>query len=209
MATTFLLWLCKLDLKKIFFRLHIQVIPCSIWLFISGLFHLEKCPQGPFMLSQIIEFLYFLWLNSIPVCVCAHTCARLVAQLCPTFCDPMDCSPPGSSVHRDSPGRNTGVGCHTLLQGIFPTQGWNPSLLNCRCILYTLSHVEKQPERLRDLASLLLSLTLPFQHEGMHKTPLFPVSGKHPSSKIQSRAEGAWRNWFKNCPPFHHPNPFS
>ena len=35
----------------------------------------------------------------------------------------MDCSPPGSSVHGDSPGKNTGVGCHVLLQGIFPTQG--------------------------------------------------------------------------------------
>ena len=31
---------------------------------------------------------------------------------CPTLCDPMDCSPPGSSVH--SPGKNTGVGCHAL-----------------------------------------------------------------------------------------------
>ena len=35
----------------------------------------------------------------------------------------MDCSPPGSSVLGDSPGKNTGVGCHALLQGIFPTQG--------------------------------------------------------------------------------------
>ena len=36
-------------------------------------------------------------------------------------CDPMDCSQPGFSVHGDSPGRNTEVGCHFLLQGIFPT----------------------------------------------------------------------------------------
>ena len=36
---------------------------------------------------------------------------------------PMDCSTPGSSVHGDSPGKNTGVGCHAFLQGIFPTQG--------------------------------------------------------------------------------------
>ena len=34
----------------------------------------------------------------------------------------MDCSPPGSSVHGDFPGKNTGVGCHTLLQGIFLTR---------------------------------------------------------------------------------------
>ena len=39
----------------------------------------------------------------------------LVAQLCPTLCDPMDCSPPGSFVHGDSLGKNTGVGCHALL----------------------------------------------------------------------------------------------
>ena len=38
----------------------------------------------------------------------------------------MDCSPACSSVHGDSPGKNTGVGCHSLLQGIFPTQGLNP-----------------------------------------------------------------------------------
>ena len=40
-----------------------------------------------------------------------------VARSCPTLCDPMDCSPPGSSVHGDPPGKNTGVGCHALLQG--------------------------------------------------------------------------------------------
>ena len=40
----------------------------------------------------------------------------------------MDRIPPGSSVHDESPGKNTGVGCHALLQGIFPTQGLNPSL---------------------------------------------------------------------------------
>ena len=39
----------------------------------------------------------------------------------------------------DSPGKNTGVGCHALLQGIFPTQGSNPGLLHCRQILYHLS----------------------------------------------------------------------
>ena len=52
----------------------------------------------------------------------------------------MDCSLPGSSVHEDSPGKNTGVGCHFLLQGIFPTQGWNLGLLHCRQTLYWLSY---------------------------------------------------------------------
>ena len=56
--------------------------------------------------------------------------------------DSMDYSPPGSSVHGDSPGKNTGVGCHALLQGIFPTQGSNTGLPHCRWILYHLSHQE-------------------------------------------------------------------
>ena len=41
---------------------------------------------------------------------------------------------------RNSPGQNTGVGSLSLLQGIFPTQGWNPVLPHCRQILYQLSH---------------------------------------------------------------------
>ena len=52
----------------------------------------------------------------------------------------MDCGLPGSSVSGDSPGKNTGVGCHVLLQGIFSTQGSNSGLLHCRRILYCLSH---------------------------------------------------------------------
>ena len=69
-----------------------------------------------------------------------HTHLCLVTQLCPTLCDPMDCSPPGSFVQGDSPGKNTGVGCHALLRGILQTQGSNPGLPHCRCILYRLSH---------------------------------------------------------------------
>ena len=52
----------------------------------------------------------------------------------------MDCSPPGSSVHGDSADKNTGVGCHSLLQGIFPTQGLNPGFPHWRQIPYRLSH---------------------------------------------------------------------
>ena len=52
----------------------------------------------------------------------------------------MDYSLPDSSVHGDSPGKNARVGCHALLQGIFPTQGPNPDLPHCRQILYCLSH---------------------------------------------------------------------
>ena len=48
----------------------------------------------------------------------------------------LDCSPPGSSVHGNSPGKNTGVDCHALLQRNLP----NPGLPHCRQILYQLSH---------------------------------------------------------------------
>ena len=59
-------------------------------------------------------------------CVCAKS-----LQSCLTLFNPMDCSPPGSSVHGNSAGKNTGVGCHALLQMIFP--GSNPHLL---CLLH-------------------------------------------------------------------------
>ena len=60
-----------------------------------------------------------------------------VTQSCPTPCDPMD-----TRLLRpwDFLGKSTGVGCHFLLQGIFPTQGSNPGLPHCRQMLYCLSH---------------------------------------------------------------------
>ena len=74
---------------------------------------------------------------------CFSVCVCLVSQLCPALCYPMDCSPPGSPVHGILHGihlQNSGVGCHALLQGIFPTQELNPGLLHSRWILYHLSH---------------------------------------------------------------------
>ena len=50
------------------------------------------------------------------------SCAHEVTQSCLTFCNPMDCSPSGNSVHGDSPGRNTAVGWYALLHGIFQTE---------------------------------------------------------------------------------------
>ena len=73
----------------------------------------------------------------------------------------MDCSLPGSSIHRDSPGKNTRVGCHALLQGIFLTQGSNPCLLHCRWILYHLSH-QQSPRILEWVAYPIQSLAIFF-----------------------------------------------
>ena len=58
------------------------------------------------------------------------------------LCDPMDCSPPRLLCPWDFPGKNAAVGCHFLLQEIFPTQGLNPGLLHYRQMLYHLSHRE-------------------------------------------------------------------
>ena len=98
---------------------------------------------SPFSLSYLLAF---LWAQDICTCCsrsleCSCVLAVcLVAQSRLTLFDPMDCSPQGSSVHGDSPGKNTGVGCHALLQGIFLTQGLKLDLLHCRQILYCLIH---------------------------------------------------------------------
>ena len=66
----------------------------------------------------------------------------LVTQSCPSLCNLMDYSPPGCSVHGVLQAKMA-VGCHSLLQGIFPTQGLNScllKLLHCRWIFYHLSH---------------------------------------------------------------------
>ena len=88
-----------------------------------------------------------------------------VAQSCLTLCNPMDCSPPGSSAHGDSPGKNTGVGCHVLLQGIFPTHGLNPGLPHCRQILYRMSH-QGRPRILEWVAISLLQGIFPGMEQG-------------------------------------------
>ena len=65
----------------------------------------------------------------------------LVAQVCLTLCNPMDCSPPGTSVHGIFQARILdGVSSQSLLQGIFPAQGSKLGLLQGRQILYHLSH---------------------------------------------------------------------
>ena len=60
------------------------------------------------------------------ICMCA--CAAQLIQMCPTLCDPMDCSLLGFSVHEILQARKL-VYCHALLQGIFLIQGSNSFLL--------------------------------------------------------------------------------
>ena len=73
-----------------------------------------------------------------------YMCSCSVAKPCLTFCDPMDCSPPGSAVHGISRGKNTGVSCHFLLQGIFlPLDQTRFSSISCmgRRVLYHWRHL--------------------------------------------------------------------
>ena len=72
--------------------------------------------------------------------LCAPWMLCLVAQSCLTLWTVWPMDPLSSSVQMDSPGKNTGVGCHALLQRIFWTQGSNPGLPHCQQILYDLSY---------------------------------------------------------------------
>ena len=79
----------------------------------------------------------------------------------------------------DSPGKNTGVGCHFLLQEIFLTQGSNPSVLHCRQILYHLSH-QGSPEHAWENPILVqfssITQSCPTLCNPMnHSTPVLPV----------------------------------
>ena len=94
-----------------------------------ALFLKDICGDRRQCLPQMSFKNSIIYLGKHMIC-CAQSC----------LCDPMDFSPPGSSVHVESPGKKTGVGCHAHLQGIFPTRGSNPGLLHCRQILYHLSH---------------------------------------------------------------------
>ena len=67
----------------------------------------------------------------------------LVAQSCLTLFDPIY---PRLLCPWDPPGNNTAVGYHSLLQGVFLTQGQDPGLLHCRQILYHLSYLHPQPK---------------------------------------------------------------
>ena len=64
----------------------------------------------------------------------------LVTQSCRTLCDPMDSKPTRLLSPRNSPDKKTGVSCHSLLQGIFPTQGSNLSFPHCGQSLSHLGH---------------------------------------------------------------------
>ena len=64
------------------------------------------------------------WIYSNHVYIYIYMCCVVLSYSVMSDCDPVDCSPPGSSVHGDSPGKNTGVHCHALLQGSSQPRDW-------------------------------------------------------------------------------------
>ena len=130
--------------------------------------------------------------NSLNLWVHMHSVQLVssVAQSCLTLCDPIDCSPPGSSVHEDSPVKNTGVCCHVLLQGIFPTQGLNLDPPNCGQILYLLGYQGSPTQGIRSdqISHSVMSDSLQ-PHESQHARPPCPspTPGVHPYSRPSSR----------------------
>ena len=109
----------------------------------------KKCLQ--YRIQLIFHFVHIMRISSslsrieikFGLNTITQTCV-LVAQSCLALCDPMDCSPAKLLCPWNSPGKNIGVGCHFLLQEIFPTQGSNLGLPYCRQMLYHLSHQGSQ-----------------------------------------------------------------
>ena len=83
---------------------------------------------------------------SIPYTKCIENpcCSCLVTKLRLTLCDPMDCARQAPLSMGFSRQEITGVGCHFLLQSIFPTQGLNPCLLHWQVDSLSLSHQENR-----------------------------------------------------------------
>ena len=108
--------------------------------------HANLWPLWHSNIGRALLSIFLSWCKSFPSCVRLENkisqvmCAKvLVAQSCPTLCDPLE--PTRLLCPWNSPDKNIGVDSHSLLQGIFPTQGWNSGfLLHCRKILYHLSH---------------------------------------------------------------------
>ena len=98
---------------------------------VSGMFHrtVKMCPYSMWT-TDLVEVCVLL------ICVCVCDTHSAIAH----SATPRTGARQAPSVYGDSPGKNTGVGCHFLLHGIFPTQGSNPGLPHHRWILYHLSH---------------------------------------------------------------------
>ena len=108
------------------------------------LINLKDCKMQIFELEALGEDVEqpWLWHINSRIKIVATLCKTEVAQSCPTLCDPMGSSLQCTKLLHpwDFQDKSTGVRCHFLLQGIFPSQGSNPGLSHCRQTFYHLSH---------------------------------------------------------------------
>ena len=119
----------------------------SVHVLISMFIYIYQYIKGTLTFASNCSLKLHLSILSILSCFKGHLLLEgelkgrqvLVAQLCLTL-QPHRLQPARLLCPWDSPVKNTGVGCHFLLQGIFQIQGWNPGLLHCRQILQRLSH---------------------------------------------------------------------
>ena len=108
-----------------------------------------------------------------------------VTQSCLTLCDPMDYSPPGSSLHEFLQARNTAVGTYFILQGIFRIQGSNPGLLHYRQTLY-LALSQHQSQSLKAVGDMILFIWYSWQDKTLGTA--LPLA--------EGRGSGVARNWW-------------
>ena len=122
---------------------------------------------------------------------------------------------------RDSPSKNTGVGCHFLLQGIFPTQGSNPDLPHCGQILYRWSYLGKQAYQMdqgvfdwnfensgdkrtkeRKLSVVLMGLS----PKTFNLSTLFQIEKKNRSSVCLLMTQSCWKIYITQCQKKKYPS---
>ena len=94
---------------------------------------------------------------------CACTQSHLI------ICDPLDCSPPGSTVHGISSGKNTRISCNFFFQGTFPTQGSNLNLLHWQVDSLPLS-IGEAPRSLFVISNILHTIVCVCQSQ----SPSYP-----------------------------------
>ena len=121
-----------------------------------------------------------------------NRCYRLAARQCPTFCSPMDCIALQAPRSLRFPCKNTGVGCHFLLQGIFPTPGSNPGLLHCSG-LFTIWDTREAKQKRTSITKVAV-----VKFQALHKTPgcqdLVKLKSQETPEKADLQDKSLW-NW--------------
>ena len=137
-----------MSISRYILYLNLNCLVFHVWLLTSNYKkhkkeHTQYCQESEQSTKSHTQVFLHFFVVGIMVCICGqswisnsrehnllvksgiHVC--VCAKSCPTLCDPMDCRPPGSSVHRISR-QDSGVGCHALLEAIFLIQRSSRSL---------------------------------------------------------------------------------